>query len=431
MLANDPFNIAPHAPRLTRAGWLCLVLGSTFLLLCSGLLVRGWRDMPRLHDADPARANALPKPDAAALEKAQAQQKLQDRLRMSWTGLFDACESAAGKVDGGASIVSLNPGKIQGDAVEVGVTVVALSGQVMLDYIRALQTHPQVREVRLATQQPGTQVVAPALRFQLTVLWAPRAASALGSAQAFLSALPPLSSHLEDVSALLSLASSHQVALGSVSYSTESAAPLPLTVRHAELRVNEDYPKLKAFIAEVLLTMPHLYLDDIRFESGAASTKLLTTLRLSLVYRSTTGAAEAQVEAAPVTRLADAVGHNPFAALNAQAGAVSSALDEAKARALLPPPKAPPKASPAVAPTAAPPPPPLAPPLPFAAVGSIAGAGVTGGEQVAFIRHQEQLLLVKAGDTIGSQYRVEAVTTQQVEFTYLPLMQRQALSMTP
>jgi hypothetical protein len=128
-------------------------------------------------------------------------------------------------------------------------------------------------------------------------------------------------------------------------------------------------------------------------------------------------------------RLSDQVAHNPFGALNLNAGVVPSAIDEARARAELKKPKEPPKSPPPPPPAAAPAP--VAPPLPFTAVGSIAGDQVTEGKQVAFIKQQDQLLLVRAGDAIGQQYRVESVSGQRIEFMYLPLMQRQALILAP
>lgn len=73
----------------------------------------------------------------------------------------------------------------------------------------------------------------------------------------------------------------------------------------------------------------------------------------------------------------------------------------------------------------------MAPPLPFTAVGAISGTEVTGGKLVAFIRQQDQLLVIKAGDAIGQTYRVESITAQKIEFTYLPLMQRQVLALVP
>lgn len=128
-------------------------------------------------------------------------------------------------------------------------------------------------------------------------------------------------------------------------------------------------------------------------------------------------------------RLDARVIHNPFGALNPNAGVINDSASDARIKAALARrPKEPPKAA---APPPPPPPPPVAPPLPFTAVGSIAGAQVTGGPPVAFIRQQDRLLLVRAGETIGQNYRVESITEQRIEFTYLPLMQRQTLALAP
>lgn len=79
----------------------------------------------------------------------------------------------------------------------------------------------------------------------------------------------------------------------------------------------------------------------------------------------------------------------------------------------------------------APPAPPTAPALPFQAVGLIAGPGVTGGAPTAFLQEHDQVLLVKAGDTIAGTYHVDSVTSQQIELTYLPLKQKQTLRLQP
>lgn len=128
-------------------------------------------------------------------------------------------------------------------------------------------------------------------------------------------------------------------------------------------------------------------------------------------------------------RLAGTAEQNPFAPLNLHPPAVASlgAPNEAVAKPIAATkPKAP---EPAVATTAAPPP--VAPPLPFKAVGSIQGRDVTGGKPVAFLQQQDQVFLVGAGDNIGGIYRVEAITTEMIDFTYLPLGQRQVLALLP
>lgn len=132
----------------------------------------------------------------------------------------------------------------------------------------------------------------------------------------------------------------------------------------------------------------------------------------------------------PIERLRGGVTHNPFAALN---NGVPLPAFAASTPAAKPAPVAKAAVAPVVspAPPPAPPTPPTAPPLPFVAVGAIEGAQVTGGQPVAFIRQQEQLLVVRAGDAIGQTYKVVSISPTAIEFTYLPLMQRQSLALAP
>lgn len=141
------------------------------------------------------------------------------------------------------------------------------------------------------------------------------------------------------------------------------------------------------------------------------------------------GVAAPPLKSQPLERLSERVVYNPFGALNLGTGAHAPLGAPAAQPASAPASKKNSKPAPEVA--APPPPPPTAPPLPFTAVGSIAGGEVTGGQQVAFIKQQEQLLVVRAGDAIGPNYRVESITPQTIAFTYLPLMQRQTLALAP
>lgn len=75
-----------------------------------------------------------------------------------------------------------------------------------------------------------------------------------------------------------------------------------------------------------------------------------------------------------------------------------------------------------------PPPPaprPMAPPLPFRYVGAIDETG----QRRALVLHGEQLHIVRAGDEIDGRYRVERIGEAGIEFLYLPLKQRQSLSL--
>lgn len=119
------------------------------------------------------------------------------------------------------------------------------------------------------------------------------------------------------------------------------------------------------------------------------------------------------------------VGQDPFGIFNPKA------VEEKQAKITSPAPPAPkpppPVARPASAPTVAAAP--SAPPLPFQAIGGIRGQKIGDGAPIAFLRHGEAVLTVKAGDEIDRTYRVESITHDAVEFTYLPLKQRQTLSL--
>lgn len=194
IFAPDPFDIAPHAPHHTRASWYALLAGLLFATLCAWPLARGMQAMNQaeaasrgaraaLHAlADEQRGASLRQNDPRFLDQVRAQQKLQQILRMSWSGLFDALESAVQSVRGGAVIVSLVPVKTQADAAQVGITALAISPQVMIDYIGALQRNPHVRQVELTMQQPAVKAGAQGLRFQVSVLWDPRSNMAFGQA---------------------------------------------------------------------------------------------------------------------------------------------------------------------------------------------------------------------------------------------------------
>lgn len=74
-------------------------------------------------------------------------------------------------------------------------------------------------------------------------------------------------------------------------------------------------------------------------------------------------------------------------------------------------------------PPPAPPPKPTAPPLPFQFNGRLD----EGGSIAVFLTQQKRQLIVRAGDAIDQTYRVDAITAERIEFTYLPLQQKQQL----
>jgi hypothetical protein len=71
----------------------------------------------------------------------------------------------------------------------------------------------------------------------------------------------------------------------------------------------------------------------------------------------------------------------------------------------------------------APAPPPQAPPLPFAYLGKLA----EGNSTTVFLSMGDRNLVVRTGDVIDNNYRVEEVTEAAVVLTYLPLTVKQTL----
>lgn len=101
-----------------------------------------------------------------------------------------------------------------------------------------------------------------------------------------LPAAPQDSQYLGDLKAILTLAKTSGISLGVVEYKTEHNEKLPLTLRTIELKIREDYPKVKAFLSQVLTDFPYGSLQEIRVERAdglAAQGTLL--IRLMLVYK--------------------------------------------------------------------------------------------------------------------------------------------------
>ena len=76
------------------------------------------------------------------------------------------------------------------------------------------------------------------------------------------------------------------------------------------------------------------------------------------------------------------------------------------------------------APREAPPPPPSAPPFPYIFVGKI----IQDGVPTVFLARQENNYVVKAGDALESDYRVEEINGSVMTMTYLPLNMKQSFS---
>ena len=416
MLFKDPLDIAPQAGRHAAPRWLLLALGLVVAGVVAWHLQRGVNQEPQ---ARPARIET----DEKSLASQRARQKIQDVLSGSWSDLFDALESATKKVEGRAAIVSLSPSGSSSGTAEASLTGMAIDTSVMVSFMRSLTADKAIRDVRIVSQQQSEMAGQPVVRFHLAIRWKPgvTGAEARGALE---------NSHLDDLSTLFKLAAEQKVNLGPIGYREDVQPSAGVVIRSLELQVQDDYPKLKSFLAEVLRTMQHAYLEEVRVEVNSSDAKVASALKIGLVYeRAAARDLRAVVPAATQrdgsTRLTTQVTHNPFALVfpsKAELGSAKVALANRLPRR---------KSKPEPQLASPPPPPPVAPPLPFVAVGSITGPQVTKGQPVAFIKQQDQLLVVRAGDTLGPSYRVESVGPREIHFVYIQLMQRQILLLQP
>ncbi|SIT45858.1 conserved hypothetical protein [Paraburkholderia piptadeniae] len=72
-----------------------------------------------------------------------------------------------------------------------------------------------------------------------------------------------------------------------------------------------------------------------------------------------------------------------------------------------------------------PPPPPTAPPMPYVYLGKLDGSTL---KPRVFLSSGDQLLIVSQGEIVDGQYRVESISDGDVVLTYLPLNQKQVIS---
>lgn len=111
--------------------------------------------------------------------------------------------------------------------------------------------------------------------------------------------IPEDSTHIDDLNQLFKLAKAKGVQIGTVEYRQTPNPSLQVLVRTLDIRIHEDYPKLKGLVAELLGSMPHASLQEIRVErKDAATAQGQILLKLALVYRAP-GASAFQSRAAP------------------------------------------------------------------------------------------------------------------------------------
>lgn len=108
---------------------------------------------------------------------------------------------------------------------------------------------------------------------------------------------------LDDLRAIFALAKKFGVSLGVVEYKTERSDKLPLTMRTIELKVKEDYPKIKSFLSQLLADLPFASLQEIRVErTDGLATQGTLLIRLMLIYKSTDNGSEPATGPAAVVK---------------------------------------------------------------------------------------------------------------------------------
>lgn len=106
---------------------------------------------------------------------------------------------------------------------------------------------------------------------------------------------------------------------------------------------------------------------------------------------------------------------NPTAEINEHLFAIPVTAASRAAAVVPATPPAPPAASPSL----------QAPPLPFKYLGRLSDAGTTS----VFVAFGNQNLALKEGDLVDTRYRVERIADPGIDFIYLPLVQRQTLTL--
>lgn len=96
---------------------------------------------------------------------------------------------------------------------------------------------------------------------------------------------PPSSDYTADLAQIFDIAKSQGIVLASGDYRDADPTALGLDTRLVDLRINENYGKLKEFLASVLNAMPHAAVQELRIErKDGAAVKHQVFLKLALVY---------------------------------------------------------------------------------------------------------------------------------------------------
>jgi hypothetical protein len=104
--------------------------------------------------------------------------------------------------------------------------------------------------------------------------------------QAFVGQLPDAGELGQDLHQLFKLAGRHGVQLPRGEYQVQRDAQAQVTMFVASFPVTESYGQTRAFIAEVLNSLPHVALDDLAMERNAADQAVIgARLKFTFLYQ--------------------------------------------------------------------------------------------------------------------------------------------------
>lgn len=113
-----------------------------------------------------------------------------------------------------------------------------------------------------------------------------RPASRMEQVAAFRAGLPPLAQSAGDVRTVFDIARRHKLALPKGEYQLKADAGGSLITYSVTLPLHSEYTVLKAFAVEVLETLPHASLEELRMSrADAGSTVLDFQVRFTVTYR--------------------------------------------------------------------------------------------------------------------------------------------------
>jgi len=118
-----------------------------------------------------------------------------------------------------------------------------------------------------------------------------------GSLRAIPAVIPNTVNYTADLARIFDIAKDQGIALGSGDYRDADRVSIPVDIRLVDLRFEENYTKLKEFVATVLNTMPHAAVEDLRVErKDNLAIRHRVTLKLALVYRADPGSVQVPAE---------------------------------------------------------------------------------------------------------------------------------------